>query len=197
MPTTADGFALFESALGQAGIAWRGALIVAVQLPEADADATRARMQRRLPGVPETEPPSWVAAVASRTAALLGGTADDLLDVPLDLAAVPRFHRRVYELARRIPPGSMRTYGELAAELGEPGAARAVGHALGLNPFAPIVPCHRILAAGGHTGGFSAPGGTRTKMKMLEAEGAFAAETLALFAQPLDAKPVGEPPAGR
>ena len=86
------------------------------------------------------------------------------------MAGVPDFHRRVYEAARRIGPGHTRTYGELAAELGEPGAARAVGQALGANPFAVIVPCHRVLAAGGRGGGFSAPGGVDTKLRLLEIE---------------------------
>ena len=181
---TAEGFALFETVLGHCGIAWGARLIVAVQLPEDDEAASRARMQRRLPGVPEVPAPAWVAAIAQRIRALLAGAADDLQDVPLDMASVPPFHQRVYALARRIPPGRMRTYGELAAELGEPGAARAVGQALGHNPFAPVVPCHRILAAGGRTGGFSAHGGAGTKMKMLEAEGAFAPESLALFSSP-------------
>ena len=94
---------------------------------------------------------------------------------------VPPFNARVYELARSIPPGRTMTYGEVAAALGEPGAARAVGQALGHNPFAPVVPCHRVLAAGGRTGGFSAGGGAATKMRMLEIEGALAPDTLPLF----------------
>jgi methylated-DNA-[protein]-cysteine S-methyltransferase len=88
------------------------------------------------------------------------------------MAAVPEFHRRVYELTRAIPPGQVLTYGEVAARLGEPGAARAVGQALGRNPFAPVIPCHRVLAAGGKPGGFSAEGGAVTKLRMLEIEGA-------------------------
>lgn len=104
--------------------------------------------------------------------ALLSG--EDLAapdSVPLDLSRVPPFHARVYEVARTIPPGTTLTYGEIARRLGEPGAARAVGQALGANPFAPIVPCHRVLAAGGGTGGFSADGGVATKRRLLEIEG--------------------------
>jgi len=177
------GYALFTTAIGHCGIAWRGALLVGVQLPEdAGEVATRARMQRRFPQLAEAAMPPDVAAWAARVVALLEGAQDDLRDVPLALDAVPPFHARVYELARRIPPGKTMTYGEMAAALGEPGAARAVGQALGHNPFAPVVPCHRILAANGKTGGFSAGGGATTKMRMLDIEGAFAHETLALFA---------------
>lgn len=178
---SALGFALFPTAIGHCGMAWAHASLVGVQLPEGDEAGSRARMQRRFPGVPESPPPAYVRAIIQRVQALLTGTHDDLCDVPLDMSDVPHFNRRVLELSRRIPPGSMLTYGEVAARLGEPGAARAVGQALGHNPFAPIVPCHRILAANGKTGGFSASGGAQTKMRMLEIEGAFSPDTLALF----------------
>ena len=74
----------------------------------------------------------------------------------------------------------MATYGEIARAVGDPGAARAVGAALGANPFPVIVPCHRVLAADGALHGFSAPGGITTKRRMLELEGApgFAQTTL-------------------
>ncbi|MCC2675022.1 MAG: methylated-DNA--protein-cysteine methyltransferase [Ramlibacter sp.] len=105
-----------------------------------------------------------------RIQALLEGARDDLLDLPLDFSSVPAFHRRVYDVARAIPPGEVLTYGEVARRIGEPGASRAVGQALGRNPFAPVVPCHRVLAAGGRSGGFSAEGGADTKLRMLEIE---------------------------
>ena len=179
----ANGYALFPTAIGHCGMAWQGALLVGVQLPEDAGEAhTRARMQRRFPQLAECTMPPPVAAWAARVAALLQGAHDDLCDVPLALDTVPPFNARVYALARRIPPGKTMTYGEMAAGLGEPGAARAVGQALGHNPFAPVVPCHRILAAKGKTGGFSAGGGAATKMRMLDIEGAFAHDTLALFA---------------
>lgn len=179
----ANGYALFPTAIGHCGMAWQGALLVGVQLPEdAGEGQTRARMQRRFPQLTECTMPPPVAAWAERVAALLQGARDDLGDVPLALDAVPPFNARVYALARRIPPGKTMTYGEMAAALGEPGAARAVGQALGHNPFAPVVPCHRILAANGRAGGFSAGGGAATKMRMLDIEGAFAHDTLALFA---------------
>jgi methylated-DNA-[protein]-cysteine S-methyltransferase len=104
-----------------------------------------------------------------------------LLEIALDLHGVPEFHQRVYALARRIPPGQTRSYGELALQLGGKGLARAVGRALGLNPFAPVVPCHRILGADGGSGGFSAHGGALTKMRMLVIEGARPGGTAPLF----------------
>lgn len=179
----ASGYALFPTAIGHCGMAWQGALLVGVQLPEDAGEAqTRARMQRRFPQLAECTMPPPVAAWAARVAALLQGAHDDLCDVPLALDTVPPFNARVYALARRIPPGKTMTYGEMAAALGEPGAARAVGQALGHNPFAPVVPCHRILAANGRTGGFSAGGGAATKMRMLGIEGACLGGTLPLFA---------------
>ena len=92
--------------------------------------------------------------------------------MPLDLESVPSFHQRVYDVARQIKPGTTLSYGEVAARVGEPDSARAVGQALGRNPIPIIVPCHRVLAADGGTGGFSAPGGTATKLRLLAIEGA-------------------------
>ena len=113
--------------------------------------------------------------------ALLRGEATDLSSAVLDMEQVPTFNRRVYEVARTIPRGSTLTYGEIAARLGERRLAREVGQALGENPFAIVVPCHRVVAAGGKPGGFSARGGVKTKLRMLAIEGAPAAGTLPLF----------------
>jgi len=167
----ASGLCVFDTAIGSCGIAWgeRGQ-IVGVQLPQTDEEATRSCMRRRFPGVPESSPSPTVEAVVMRIRRLLEGEPDPLLDVPLDMTGVPAFNRRVYEITRAIPPGRTMTYGEVAARLGEPGAARAVGQALGHNPFAPVVPCHRVLAAGTAAGGFSAEGGVATKLRMLQIE---------------------------
>jgi methylated-DNA-[protein]-cysteine S-methyltransferase len=113
--------------------------------------------------------------------ALLGGEARDLSDVELDMRQVAPFHRRVYEAARAIPPGATLSYGEIAARLGEPGAARDVGSALGQNPFPIIVPCHRVVGAKGKLGGFSAHGGVKTKLRLLSIEGVQAPGTAPLF----------------
>jgi len=168
------GFAFFGTPVGLVGLAWDDALAIAGgQLPEDSDVLTRQRMQQRHPRWAEApEPPPAIAAVLTRLAAALHGAPDTLEDVPLADADVPEFHRRVYALARRIPPGQTRTYGDLAAQLGGPAVARAVGQALARNRFAPLVPCHRILAAQGQAGGFSGPGGLHTKLRLLQLEGA-------------------------
>src|SRR4051812_30022198 len=166
------GYALFATAIGRCGIAWGERALLGVQLPESSDAGTRARLLRGLPELRETEPPPWVLLAMVRIQALLNGIQDDLADIPLDMDGVPPFHRRVYEITRAIPPGRTLTYGEVAQQLGDPGAARAVGQALGHNPFAPVVPCHRVLAARSGAGGFSAEGGVATKLRMLQIENA-------------------------
>ncbi len=167
----ARGFSVFETAIGHCGIAWTDAAIAGAQLPEADEAATRARMRKRFPGVPEADPPEHVRRAIADIRALLSGERRDLSAIALDLTGVPEFDARVYAIARTIAPGATLTYGDVAARLGDPGAARAVGRALGNNPFAPIVPCHRVLAADGKMHGFSAPGGVAVKLRMLRIEG--------------------------
>jgi len=168
------GFSLFDTAIGRCGIAWGEHGIYGVQLPEANDHATRMRL-RRPAGAQEALPPPEVRRAIDAVVALLRGERtepDVLCAVPLDMEGVPAFNCRVYEVTRAIAPGATLTYGEVAARIGEPGAARAVGQALGHNPFAPIVPCHRVLAAGSGAGGFSARGGVTTKLRMLLIEGA-------------------------
>ncbi|WP_370682350.1 methylated-DNA--[protein]-cysteine S-methyltransferase [Comamonas sp. GB3 AK4-5] len=123
------------------------------------------------------------APAEAGTAGLAQGTSalPQLLEVALDWHGVPDFARRVYALTRAIAPGQTRTYGDLAQELGGLGLARAVGQALGANPFAPVVPCHRVLAAGREPGGFSGGQGALTKLRMLELEGAAWGGTRSLF----------------
>lgn len=167
------GFALFPTALGDCGMAWGDQAITGVQLPGASREDSVATMQARFPRCGETTPPPWVQAVMADVAALLQGDREAgarLAAVPLDMAQAPPFHQAVWQAARHIPVGETLSYGELATLLGQPGAARAVGQALGANPFAPIVPCHRILAQGQGGGGFSAPGGVDTKLRMLQIE---------------------------
>lgn len=166
------GHALFDTAIGVCGIAWGPGGVVAVQLPEADAPRTRARLLKGLPPLPEVErPPAPVQAAIEGVQALLEGRSrSDLREIELDMTHLTPFQREVYALARSIPPGQTRTYGEMAEALGDVGLARAVGQAMGHNPFAPIVPCHRVLAAGNRSGGFSAGGGVATKLRMLQIE---------------------------
>jgi methylated-DNA-[protein]-cysteine S-methyltransferase len=168
--TTAIGFALFATVLGDCGIAWSGHGVCGVQLPESSAAATRARMLRRLGTVAEASPTQPIREAITGIQALLSGAPRDLTDVMLDTTHVADFAQRVYVVTRRIAPGSTRTYGEIATELGDAGAARAVGRALGDNPYPLIVPCHRVLAARNRAGGFSAHGGVTTKLRLLEIE---------------------------
>jgi methylated-DNA-[protein]-cysteine S-methyltransferase len=163
-------FTFFDTAVGRCGIAWGARGVVGVQLPEKLERLTRMRLLRRFPDARAAAPPPEIRRAIDDIAALLCGKAIDLGSVTLDMTHVPAFERRVYEVARRIPAGLTLTYGEIAARIGAPGSARAVGRALGRNPFAIIVPCHRVVAAGGKIGGFSANGGTRTKRQLLEIE---------------------------
>jgi len=164
--------AIFEAAIGTCAIVWSAAGIVGVQLPETTEIATRARLQRRFPDADETVPPPFVQRAIEAIVALLRGEARELRDVPLDLEGVPEFNKRVYDIARTIPPGRTMTYGEIAKALGDRLLARAVGQALGHNPVPLIVPCHRVVAASGKSGGFSAGGGVVTKLRLLTIEGA-------------------------
>jgi O-6-methylguanine DNA methyltransferase len=166
----ADGFALFDTRIGRCGIAWRGRAVVGVQLPEANATATRARLRRLFPDASETTVPGFVRTAIDGIVASVAGEPADLSTISLDMTDIPPFHRKVYEAARDIPPGRTVTYGGIATEIGSPRSARAVGQALGRNPFAIVVPCHRVVAAGGGTGGFSASGGVATKMRLLDME---------------------------
>lgn len=176
-------YSLFDTPIGPCAVVWGDKGIRGVLLPEPDAERTRARLLKRFPAAMETGPPPEIAAAIEAMTALLRGEPRDLTGIRLDTEGQDPFHRRACEAARAIPPGQTRTYGQLAAQLGEPHGAQAVGQAMGKNPFPIIVPCHRVVAAGGKSGGFSAPGGARTKLKMLEIEGALSADALPLFAR--------------
>jgi methylated-DNA-[protein]-cysteine S-methyltransferase len=184
------GFTVFETSLGWCALAWSEAGIVRGWLPVESETAARASVARRCAEAVEADPPGFVAdAVAGVKALMAEGTAD-LNHIRLDLADIPPLHERIYEIARAIPPGEVLTYGEVAERAGDKNLAREVGRALGLNPFPPIVPCHRILAASGKTGGFSAPGGVDTKMRLLNVEKARTSAAPSLFDDlPLAAAP--------
>jgi methylated-DNA-[protein]-cysteine S-methyltransferase len=168
------GWALFDTAVGTCGVAWRADdRLALVELPPAYPGRLSAAVGGAGPAVP---PPVVQAGIDAMTAQLTGEPVECV--VPLDLSGVSAFDRAVYEVARAIPYGETRTYGEVAALVGQPGAAQAVGQALGRNPLPIVVPCHRVLAAGGAIGGFSAGGGAATKRAMLEAEGAPGFQTL-------------------
>jgi methylated-DNA-[protein]-cysteine S-methyltransferase len=169
---TTSGFTIFKTALGPCGVAWGERGLIGVQLPEVTLAETRRRMRHRFPDAPETPPPPDVQQAIDVIQSLLRGESADLSDIALDMGRVSPFQRRVYQAARTIAAGETASYGEVARLLGKPTATRAVGQALSRNPFPIVVPCHRVLAAGGRTGGFSANGGATTKLRMLAAEAA-------------------------
>ncbi len=171
---------MFDTAIGRCAIAWSERGIASVQLPEPSDAQARKRILARLPSAQPADPPPEIVRAIASIAALLRGEAIDLSSVELDMDGVPAFHRRVYEAARSIHPGSTLSYGEVAGLVGSPGSSRAVGQALGRNPFAIVVPCHRVMGAGGKLGGFSASGGVTTKVRMLSIESAHA-PSLAAF----------------
>jgi len=169
---TAYGFSLFETTIGTCGIVWTARGISGVQLPEANEGATRARVLRRFAGAEEMPPTAHVQRAVDGIVALLRGEPVDLTGVTIDNEDTPEFNARVYAVARTISPGQTMTYGQIAERLGDKLLAREVGTALGQNPCPIIMPCHRVLAAGGKTGGFSAPGGVVSKLRLLTIEGA-------------------------
>jgi methylated-DNA-[protein]-cysteine S-methyltransferase len=154
--------------LGSLFVSWSDVGLREVRLRE--APASRRPGEER--GQPAAREPRWVREALRKLERHIAGQAQDFSGLPLDLDQVPGFHRRVYEAARGVPPGSVVTYGDLALRVGRAGAARAVGQAMARNPLLLVVPCHRVVGAGGRLGGFSAPGGTGTKSRLLEIEGA-------------------------
>ncbi|CAN5530663.1 methylated-DNA--[protein]-cysteine S-methyltransferase [soil metagenome] len=181
-----QGFTLFETPIGLCGLAWGGRGLVGAQLPEAAPGAAWDRLRRRYPDAVEASPPPpSIQRTVERINDLLSGGRDDLIDIELDFSIVSPFNRRVYEIARAIPPGETLTYGQIAKVISktgdDPGAARAVGKALGENPWPIVVPCHRVLGADGKSGGFSAPGGVETKARMLTIERARTNDVPTLF----------------
>jgi methylated-DNA-[protein]-cysteine S-methyltransferase len=182
-------FAIFETAIGHCGIVWSGRGVAGVQLPGRSERATRDHVVRRFPGARASRPPAQVQRAVDDMVALLAGEPRELGHVTIDCEGVSEFGRRVYQIARGIPPGRTLSYGEIAERLGDRNLAREVAQALAQNPTPIIVPCHRVLAAGGKMGGFSAPGGVRTKLRLLTIEGAHVGEPALFDRLPWVARP--------
>jgi methylated-DNA-[protein]-cysteine S-methyltransferase len=166
----ATGYALFETAFGICGLAWSEAGIVRLVLPERTREGTETRLRRQAGVTSRAKPPPSIALVTDLVRAYFAGDVIDFSRVVLDLSAPAEFERQVYVALREVPWGATTTYGALARAAGSPGAARAVGRAMAHNRVPVIVPCHRVLAAGGAIGGFSAHGGVSTKQRMLALE---------------------------
>ena len=176
-----DQLVIFDTSIGACGLVWGPRGIRGVQLPMGSEEKTRHRLRQRYGELVESLAPDEVQRAVSKITGLLAGEPNDLSEVVLDLEGVPDFNRRVYDIARTIPPGKTMTYGDIAKKLGGIALSRDVGQALGRNPCPIVVPCHRVLAAGGKPGGFSANGGVVTKLKMLAIEGAYVNHTPMLF----------------
>jgi len=171
--TTRDtGFHRFETGIGTVGLAWTEHGIDRLLLPDPDGTVSDGRLRESIPGRERGgRTPAAIRSVARRLTRHLNGRLDRFEDVSLDLSRVSTFNRKVYRTLRGIEPGRTLTYGELAGRVGRPGAARAVGRAMASNPVPLLVPCHRVLGADRRLGGFSAPGGVDTKLRLLFVEG--------------------------
>jgi methylated-DNA-[protein]-cysteine S-methyltransferase len=178
-------FTIFATPIGDCAVAWNRVGLTAVWLPETSAARLRARVAKRLPGASEAPADAAVASAIAAITALLRGERTDLGRVRIDDSRLDAFDRRVYAAARTIAPGRVVTYADLARRVGADASARAVGQSLGRNPFPIVVPCHRIVAASGELGGFSAPGGTATKRRLLTIEDARLDGVADLFDEPL------------
>ncbi|MFN0025325.1 MAG: methylated-DNA--[protein]-cysteine S-methyltransferase [Parvularculaceae bacterium] len=176
-------FHLFDTNVGRCAIEWRGAKVTRVRLPAASDGRLRTAIICQAADARETAPPPFAAIIRDKIIALCRGERTDFHGAPLDRAGIDPLAARVYAALVDVPFGETTTYGAIAERLGDKALARAVGAALGANPFPIIIPCHRVTASGGRMGGFTAPGGIETKRRLLEIEGAFAAERLPLFAR--------------
>jgi len=174
-------YTIFDTGIGRCGIAWGEAGIVGVQLPEAREIETRKRLSHLYPDAREMRPPLNVELAIEGMVALLRSEPGDFSDVTLDMSGIHAFNQRVYQITRAIPRGETRTYGEIAARLGTSGAVQSVAKAIARNPFVIIVPCHRVLEAGGYADQISPHGGTVSKRRLLSIEGVGSPSRKTLF----------------
>ncbi|WP_027058628.1 methylated-DNA--[protein]-cysteine S-methyltransferase [Mesorhizobium loti] len=174
METTASitaSHAVLETVIGFMGIAWSEKGLIRLCLPESSRETVERRLMRHAGVSASTIQPQWVVELIASIQAYASGEDVDFTSVPVDLDGIDDFRLAIYDAARKLGYGETTTYGELAKRAGQPGLPRETGAALGANPVPLVIPCHRIMAAGGKIGGFSAPGGSVTKEKMLAMEG--------------------------
>jgi methylated-DNA-[protein]-cysteine S-methyltransferase len=168
-----QGYIVFPTALGHCGLAWGAKGIKRLQLPGANAAETEKLLMRRVPSLSAAAPDDELRRIIESIVRYFAGEATDFSRTPVDLDGAEPFHLDVYQAVRLIGWGNTTTYGAVAKTLGSgPEKARDVGQAMAKNPVPLIIPCHRVLAAGGRLGGFSAPGGSTTKLRMLALENA-------------------------
>lgn len=173
MTDSATHYHLFDTALGMCGVAWSDRGLAGVQLPEKDRAATARRLAAKTGSVGEESPSLAIAAVIADIQRYLAGERISFSEIAVDLDRIEAPRQKIYQALRGVGFGCTTTYGELARAIGfsEWEGARDVGEAMGRNPVPIVIPCHRVLAAGGQLGGFSAYGGTATKQKLLALEG--------------------------
>ena len=188
---TGRGYTVFDTPIGRCGIAWGPSGIVAIQLAADREIETRRLLLRQVPEARELEPLAEIGLVIDGLVALLRGQPADFSDVTLDIRNVSPFARRVYDITRTILRGDTMTYNEVANRLRPPGAPHAVAQALSQNPFPLVVPCHRVLEAGGYTDRMSVNGGSMSKRRLLSIDGAVGKSSQTLFDVLL---PVARPP---
>ena len=191
-----SGITIFETLIGPCGIAWRGAKVIGVEIGDTDAMETRYRLGERIGeqfSDAQADVPVFVAQAIEKVRVLLDGGSPDFSETPLALDSLPDLNRQVYEIILELKAGETTTYGAIARRLGDVSLSQAVGYALGKNPFPIIVPCHRVLGSNGKVGGFSAAGGTATKLKLLNIERAKISSEPDLFGGlPLQERPQAE-----
>jgi methylated-DNA-[protein]-cysteine S-methyltransferase len=175
------GYTIFDTGIGRCGIAWSDIGVAGVQLPEAREIETRRRLFHLYPDARDMRPPLTIEIAIEGIVALLRGEPADLSDIALDVSGIHAFNARVYAFTRTIPRGETRTYGEVAASLRASGASHSVAQAIARNPFMIIVPCHRVLEAGGYADRISPNGGAISKRRLLSIEGARPISSKTLF----------------
>jgi methylated-DNA-[protein]-cysteine S-methyltransferase len=186
-------YTIFDTAIGRCAVVWGEAGIVGVQLPEAREIDTRRRLFQLYPEARESKPPPNCELAIEGMVALLHGDAADFSDVTLDMRGIHGFDQRVYQITQRVPRGETLTYADVAARLGSPSAVRSVAQALARNPFVVIVPCHRVLEAGGYADRMSPHGGLISKRRLLSIEGAVSSNSKTLLDVLLPVAPPGLP----
>ncbi|MDQ7823523.1 MAG: methylated-DNA--[protein]-cysteine S-methyltransferase [Candidatus Eremiobacteraeota bacterium] len=162
---------LIETDIGVCGLAWSPAGLVSLMLPGADPREVAGDLARAAAITSLQDAPQWINRAVTAIRTLLSTGKTDFTGIPLDLAGVPPFHRKVYQRLKKVPPGTVITYSQLARQCGNPRAARAVGQAMAKNPLPLVIPCHRVISSGKSPGGFSAYGGVFTKLSLLSREG--------------------------
>jgi methylated-DNA-[protein]-cysteine S-methyltransferase len=175
------GYTIFDTGIGRCGIAWSNIGVVGVQLPEAREIETRKRLFQLYPDAREMRPPVAVEIAIEGIVVLLRGEPSDLSDTTLDMTGIHAFNARVYDITRTIPRGETRSYAEVANIMRASGAVHSVAQAIVRNPFMIIVPCHRVLEAGGYADKISANGGAISKRRLLSIEGAHPISSKTLF----------------